>query len=222
MPDERLHRLRRFHEQTFPGIQDRFLELVRHGQHPHTLFIGCSDSRLVPYLLTGAGPGDLFIVRNVAAFVPPHNGMLPVPEPDNETQGAYLGSTARWVGYHGTAAAIEFAVMVLQVSHIVVCGHSHCGGIRALYEGVPPQAVNLAAWLQLGREAMRRQQRPSSPPAAMHDALERPEHPPAPGFWTVDRHAAGDRGTGRPVCGHPSQELAVDLTQLNTHAAPPA
>jgi carbonic anhydrase len=57
-------------------------------------------------------------------------------------------------GFHGTAAAIEFAVLNLKVTRIVVCGHSHCGGIRALYEGVPAQAKNLAAWLNLGREAV--------------------------------------------------------------------
>lgn len=132
MPDELLERLRRFHDHTFPGIQEQFQDLVEQGQHPTILFIGCSDSRLVPYLLTGTGPGDLFLVRNVGAFVPP-----------------YDGST----GYHGTSAAIEFAVLNLQVSHIVVCGHSHCGGIRALYDGVPAQAINLSAWLELGREA---------------------------------------------------------------------
>ncbi|MCW5667696.1 MAG: carbonic anhydrase [Piscinibacter sp.] len=133
MPDELLQRLRRFTDQTFPGARQQFEDLVREGQHPTILFIGCSDSRLVPYLLTGTGPGDLFIVRNVGAFVPPHDGSA---------------------GYHGTAAAIEFAVLNLNVAHIVVCGHSHCGGIRALYEGVPAQATNLAAWLELGREAV--------------------------------------------------------------------
>lgn len=160
MPDELLTRLRRFHEQTFPGIQEQFQDLVEHGQHPHILFIGCSDSRLVPYLLTGTGPGDLFIVRNVAAFVPPHDGMLPVST-DSRTvaigqpgDGAYLGQARRFTGYHGTAAAIEFAVLNLKVRHIVVCGHSHCGGIRALYDGVPDEAINLAAWLELGREAV--------------------------------------------------------------------
>jgi carbonic anhydrase len=132
MPDELLHRLRRFHNDTFPGVQEQFQNLVSGGQHPTILFIGCSDSRLVPYLLTGTGPGDLFIVRNVGAFVPPYDGSA---------------------GYHGTAAAIEFAVLNLHVSRIVVCGHSHCGGIRALYEGAPAQAINLAAWLELGREA---------------------------------------------------------------------
>lgn len=132
MPDELLTRLRRFHEHTFPGVQEQFQSLVKDGQHPTILFIGCSDSRLVPYLLTGTGPGELFIVRNVGAFVPPYDGSA---------------------GYHGTSAAIEFAVLNLKVSRIVVCGHSHCGGIRALYEDVTPQAKNLAAWLELGREA---------------------------------------------------------------------
>ncbi len=132
MPDDLLDRLRRFHDHTFPGVQEHFQNLVKDGQHPTILFIGCSDSRLVPYLLTGTGPGDLFLVRNVGAFVPPYDGSA---------------------GYHGTSAAIEFAVLNLKVSRIVVCGHSHCGGIRALYEEVDPRAKNLAAWLELGREA---------------------------------------------------------------------
>ena len=133
MPDALLERLRRFHDHTFPMVQERFETLVKDGQHPSILFIGCSDSRLMPYLLTGTGPGELFIVRNVGAFVPPYDGSS---------------------GYHGTSAAIEFAVLNLKVSRIVVCGHSHCGGIRALYEGVPAQAKNLQAWLELGRAAV--------------------------------------------------------------------
>ncbi len=133
MPDDLLLRLRRFHDHTFPGSEQQFQDLVRDGQHPTILFIGCSDSRLVPYLLTGTGPGELFIVRNVGAFVPP-----------------YDGST----GYHGTSAAIEFAVLNLKVSRIVVCGHSHCGAIKAAYEGVGDEAVNLKAWLDLAREAL--------------------------------------------------------------------
>ncbi len=131
-PGELLQRLRRFHNDYFPGVEDQFKALVKDGQHPTILFIGCSDSRIVPYLLTGTGPGELFIVRNVGAFVPPYDGSA---------------------GYHGTAAAIEFGVLNLDVSHIIVCGHTHCGGIRALYEEVPHGAHNLAAWLELGREA---------------------------------------------------------------------
>jgi len=132
MPDELLSRLRRFNTDYFPQYQAQFKDLVEQGQHPTTLFIGCSDSRLVPYMLTGAGPGELFLVRNVGAFVPPYDGSA---------------------GHHGTAAAIEYAVLALDVQHIVVCGHSHCGGIRALYGEVPAEATNLKAWLDLGREA---------------------------------------------------------------------
>jgi carbonic anhydrase len=131
--DELLERLKRFHDQAFPTQRSLFRHLVDDGQHPLTLFIGCSDSRLVPYLLTGAGPGELFLVRNVGAFVPPHD----------QSQG-----------FHGTAAAIEFAVLNLNVRRIVVCGHSHCGAIRALYGEVAAEAQNLAQWLELGREAV--------------------------------------------------------------------
>ena len=131
--DELLQRLRRFHADYFPRHQQRFQELVAQGQHPTTLFIGCSDSRLVPYQLTGAEAGELFIVRNVGAFVPPYDGSH---------------------GLHGTTAAIEFAVLQLQVQHIVVCGHSHCGAIRAAYEGAPAEAINLQRWLKLADEAL--------------------------------------------------------------------
>ncbi len=132
MPDELLTRLRRFNTDYFPQYRAQFQDLVDLGQHPTTLFIGCSDSRLVPYMLTGAGPGELFMVRNVGAFVPPYDGSS---------------------GLHGTAAAIEYAVLALHVQHIIVCGHSHCGGIRALYGEVPAEATNLKSWLELGREA---------------------------------------------------------------------
>lgn len=94
MDDQLLQRLRRFHTEYFPRYQQQFRQLVDDGQHPTTLFIGCSDSRLVPYLLTGAGPGELFIVRNVGALIPPADGLH---------------------GFHGTAAAIEFAVLNLHV-----------------------------------------------------------------------------------------------------------
>jgi carbonic anhydrase len=134
MPDQFAQRLRRFHDDAFPRYQARFRDLVDGGQHPSTLFIGCCDSRLLPHLLTGAGPGELFVVRNVGALVPPFEGT---------PQG----------GHHGTAAAIEFAVLSLGVRHVVVCGHSHCGAMQALYEGVPSEARNLAAWLDLAREA---------------------------------------------------------------------
>lgn len=132
MPDDLLLRLRRFHDDAFPRYQAHFRELVAEGQRPLTLFIGCSDSRLVPHLLTGAEPGELFLVRNVGAFVPPYDQSH---------------------GFHGTAAAIEFAVLSLGVRRIIVCGHTHCGAIRALYSEVPREAQNLVRWLELGRDA---------------------------------------------------------------------
>ena len=131
--DELLLRLRHFRSDYFPRHQQRFQDLVAEGQHPKTLFIGCSDSRLVPYLLTGAGPGELFLVRNVGALVPPYDQSY---------------------GLHGTTAAIEFAVLGLKVERIIVCGHSHCGAIRTSYEGAPDEAIALKAWLKLVDEAM--------------------------------------------------------------------
>lgn len=131
--DGLLQRLKQFHADYFPLHQQRFQDLVSEGQHPKTLFIGCSDSRIVPYLLTGTGPGELFIVRNVGALVPPYDGSH---------------------GLHGTTAGIEFAVLQLRVRQIIVCGHSHCGAIRAAYEGVPDEAMALKAWLTLTEEAL--------------------------------------------------------------------
>ncbi|MCF8208904.1 MAG: carbonic anhydrase [Rhodoferax sp.] len=131
--DELLLRLRRFQSDYFPLHQQRFQDLVAQGQHPKTLFIGCSDSRLVPYLLTGAGPGELFLVRNVGAFIPPYDGKY---------------------GLHGTTAAIEYAVLTLHVERIIVCGHSHCGAVRAAYDGAPDEAIALRAWLELAQEAL--------------------------------------------------------------------
>ncbi len=156
--DELLLRLRRFHSDYFPLHQQRFQDLVAQGQHPKTLFIGCSDSRVVPYLLTGSDPGELFIVRNVGAFIPPYDGY--VTDPHEPGGGCPPGGRARreaarqWVGLHGTTAAIEFAVLNLHVERIIVCGHSHCGAIRAAYEGVSEEAVALKAWLKLAREAL--------------------------------------------------------------------
>lgn len=159
MPDDLLLRLRDFHSDYFPLHQQRFQDLVAQGQHPKTLFIGCSDSRLVPYLLTGAAPGELFLVRNVGAFVPPYDQVIERPPvgapgafpPDG---GASLGAARRLAGLHGTTAAIEFAVLSLKVERVIVCGHSHCGAIRAAYEGVPDEAVALKAWLRLADEAL--------------------------------------------------------------------
>jgi carbonic anhydrase len=131
MPKQFIEGLRRFQREHFPRFRDDYQRLVEDGQHPSTLFIGCSDSRVVPDLLTGSRPGDLFILRNIGNLIPPYEAN----------------------GYHGTPAGIEYAVLVLGVTDIVVCGHSHCGAIRSLYASPPEGAPNIARWLELGQEA---------------------------------------------------------------------
>lgn len=132
MPNRLLEGLERFRRETFPRYREHYQRLVAEGQKPSTLFIGCSDSRVVPDVLTDSMPGELFVVRNVGNFVPPY-----------EVGG----------GYHGVSAAIEFATQVLGVTDIVVCGHTHCGAIRALYEPIPGSLPHVERWLELGREA---------------------------------------------------------------------
>ena len=132
MPESLLRGLRSFRREAFPEYRDRFRRLVDEGQRPGVLFIGCSDSRVVPSLLTDASPGDLFVARNVGALVPPFD------------PGA---------GGHETAAAVEYAVRVLEVDDVVVCGHSHCGAVRALYEPPPVPVPNVERWLEMAREA---------------------------------------------------------------------
>jgi carbonic anhydrase len=121
---------RRFREK-FESDHEVFSKLAEEGQNPKVMWIGCADSRVVPELITGSDPGELFDVRNIANVVPP----------------AASAACA-------TGAAVEYAVVHLKVSHIVVCGHTECGGIKALEsppigEGEP----HIAAWLDFARPA---------------------------------------------------------------------
>ncbi len=100
---------RTFRALDFEPKRARFQALAREGQAPRAMVIGCCDSRVDPGTILGAAPGELFVVRNVANLVPPY-------EPD--------------ANYHGTSAALEFAVKSLEIAHIIVLGHAHCGGIR--------------------------------------------------------------------------------------------
>lgn len=100
------------------------------GQYPEALFITCSDSRVIPALITGARPGEIFELRNAGNIVPPH--------------GRPAAS--------GEAATIEYALEVLGVQDIVVCGHSHCGAMGAIKSGDDLSALpGVDAWLQLAR-----------------------------------------------------------------------
>jgi carbonic anhydrase len=109
------------------------LELVKNGQKPKALFIGCSDSRVIPDLMLQTKPGDLFVIRNVGNFVPPFR-------PDDD--------------FHSTASGIEYAVSILKVKEIIVCGHTHCGACEALYKNLDDEKlVHTKKWLELGESA---------------------------------------------------------------------
>ncbi|MFE7660059.1 carbonic anhydrase [Streptomyces celluloflavus] len=115
----------RFQRDVFPAKAELFAHLATHHT-PHTLFIGCSDARVVPELITGTEPGDLFVIRTAGNLVPAH------------TPGA-----------DGVAASIEYAVAALGVRDIVVCGHSACGAMTALAEGHDLSgAPAVATWLR--------------------------------------------------------------------------
>lgn len=131
MPEELLEGLRHFRNTDLGRYAELYRRLADEGQTPKVLFVACSDSRIVPNLLTGTGPGDLFIVRTIGNIVAAPDAPLPDP----------------------TAAAVEFAVVALGVREVVVCGHSHCGAMKALYDGVPDGLPHLAAWVEQARPA---------------------------------------------------------------------
>lgn len=133
--DRLLEGYRRFRREVWPAERARYEALARQGQRPETLVIACSDSRVDPQTVFGAGPGDLFVVRNVAGLVPSYR-------PD--------------AGYHGTSAALEFAVRVLGVARIVVLGHAQCGGVRAMVEGAPSEARDFVeTWMGIAQPVLR-------------------------------------------------------------------
>src|SRR5438034_6806390 len=106
-----------FTSQRLPTEQTRYRDLSERGQSPAVMVIGCCDSRVSPEVIFDAGPGELFVVRNVANLVPPYS-------PDGT--------------HHGVSAALEYAVLVLRVRNIVVLGHARCGGIQAYANAAPP------------------------------------------------------------------------------------
>ncbi len=123
-----------FRKYHFVDFEEELQESIKSGQKPDVLFIGCCDSRITPDLMMGSKPGDLFMLRNIGNFVPPFcsNG-----------------------DFHGTASAIEYAVSVLKVKNIIVCGHSYCGACQSLHSDIPDSVdfINIKKWLQLGEKA---------------------------------------------------------------------
>ena len=117
----------------FKKNKEALLNLVERGQSPKALFIGCADSRVIPDLMVQSNPGDLFVIRNVGNFVPPYR-------PDED--------------FHATASGIEYAVSVLKVQEVIICGHTHCGACNALYQTIEdPSLVHTKKWLELGESA---------------------------------------------------------------------
>ena len=132
--DELLQGYRRFQQKCAASDQSVMRQLAEHGQSPQVMVVACSDSRVDPALILQCAPGDLFVVRNVAGIIPPY-------EKDN--------------AYHGTGAALEFAIQFLRVKHLVLLGHSQCGGIQALLDHCQNQATDfIANWMSTVKQAV--------------------------------------------------------------------
>jgi len=125
---------RKFREKCDREYIQHFQKLAKEGQSPKTFFISCSDSRVVPNLITHTRPGDLFIDRNIGNIVPPF-------EEDGQCCAV--------------SASIEYAIFALEVENIIVCGHSHCGACKALYEELPDDAsiAHIRRWLEYAQAA---------------------------------------------------------------------
>jgi len=137
---------RRFRKEVWPAEHGRYEQLARWGQHPQTLVVACSDSRVDPQTVFGAVPGELFVARNIGGLIPPY-------QPDGH--------------YHGTSAVLEYGVRVLKVARIVVLGHAQCGGVRAMVEGSPAEARDFVdPWMQMAKDAI-----PGLPENTSHDDL---------------------------------------------------
>ncbi len=139
MPIERMLRgYNSFKNGIHGADHHRYAKLVEDGQRPGAVVIACSDSRVDPAFVFGAEPGEIFMIRNVANLVPPME--------ENGT-------------FHGTSAALEYAVMALEVPNIVVLGHAHCGGIKAMIEGEATLAAGfkfVSGWVSTLTAAHRR------------------------------------------------------------------
>ncbi len=134
-PEELADRFRRFKYRHFVPNADQYEELATFGQDPKTMVVSCCDSRVDPETIFNAMPGELFVVRNVANLVPPY-----------ETGGEY----------HGVSAAIEFAVMNLRIKHLIIMGHSGCGGVKAALDqtaAIQTEAMFITRWMSMLDEA---------------------------------------------------------------------
>ena len=156
-PENMIDRYKRFRHRHFVPNADQYEELATYGQNPDTMMISCCDSRVDPETIFNAMPGELFVVRNVANLVPPY-----------ETAGRY----------HGVSTAIEFAVLNLRVKHIIVMGHSGCGGIRAALDqsaAIQTEAMFISRWMSMLDDARLKvlASHQMAPQAAKQQSLEK-------------------------------------------------
>lgn len=156
-PEHLTDRYQRFKFRHFDQNRDTYEELANFGQSPDVMIVSCCDSRCDPETIFSAMPGELFVVRNVANLVPPY-----------ETGGKF----------HGVSAALEFAVLNLRVKHIVVMGHSGCGGIKAALEqssARQTEAMFIQRWMSMLDDCRLRvlSSHQTSSRKEMQDALER-------------------------------------------------
>lgn len=158
LPGYLVERYRAWHALRFSENRAWYARLAAEGQRPRAMMISCCDSRVNANEMFGAEPGDLFVVRNVANLVPPYS-------PDHE--------------HHGTSAAVEFAVGALKVAHIVVVGHSGCGGVAACHDmcaGLAPELEQTSSfigrWMDILRPGYERVAASVADPAARRAALE--------------------------------------------------
>jgi carbonic anhydrase len=124
--------VRRFQTEVYPQQAGMFAQAESEPQQPHTLFITCADSRIDPVAITSAAPGEVFVTRNIGNMVPPYGEML-----------------------GGVSAVIEFAVSALKVKHVVICGHTQCGAMKALLEPASVEAMpTVKSWLKNAHAAL--------------------------------------------------------------------
>jgi carbonic anhydrase len=154
LPDHLRAGYHRFRAQRYPGEHERYTRLAAEGQRPPTLVVACSDSRSGPETVFDAAPGELFVVRNVAAIVP-------VYAPDARA--------------HAASAALEYAVLALGVQHVLVMGHGRCGGVAAALDDRSPLTATdfVGSWVAPLRDlAMEIDPTEWADPVLMHRDLE--------------------------------------------------
>ena len=186
LPAYLLNRYRGWRATDYSENKSWFLHLANEGQHPRTMLIACCDSRVHVTAIFGADQGEFFIHRNVANLVPPFS-----PNGD----------------YHGTSAAVEYAVSVLHVAHLIVVGHSNCGGVQGCHDmcaGLAPGLANGSSFVGRWMEILR-------------PGYDRTAHIPDPGARVAAMEREAVRVSLANLLTFPFVRAAVDSERLTLH-----